>query len=131
MLGRLYAAMWGLELVESYFEDHAFLRTEWGAQWCDSAMIGRKPCFASEEHQSEFYDRLATIVKTLPESSVMPLSGDVRGPCFRRYEQLSSTTVWASLRRRLSPRGVLRRVFSQLIRALSCGAEATSGGHLA
>lgn len=75
----------GIELVESYFEDHGDRRAEPSLMWCDSCVIARKPSFDDPGRQAALDARLQAISATA--TCDMPTSeAATSGPCFLRYE---------------------------------------------
>lgn len=75
----------GIELVETYFENHGNRRSEPSLMWCDSCVIARKPTFEDASQQAALDHRLnaisATATLDVPSADY---SGD--GPCFVSYE---------------------------------------------
>jgi hypothetical protein len=106
----------GLELIESYFEEYGFRRVLRGSQWCDSCVIARKPRLDGAVKASEFYERIRSIVSTLPASFERSLSTSPNptGECFDNYNRTNRCSATYSLRRRLRPKHIFRGIFRYL-----------------
>lgn len=82
-------AMTGLDLVETLFEPPKFADLVAGGQWRDSAVVARKPSFASQAARAGFHARLAAIIAPF---AATPAAFEPReandGPVFAAYRKL-------------------------------------------
>jgi len=74
----------GIELVETYFEDHGNKRREPSLMWCDSCVVARKPKFEDLSQQEALDRRLAAIAATATHDIPSPAPVG-NGPCFQKY----------------------------------------------